>query len=63
MLRKRSDDELAFTNVNDSEKVENEQAARPASYEKRFDNSKWWVLIVSGLGYGGVGVYALITVA
>ena len=63
MLRKRSDDELAFTNVNDSEKVDNEQAARPASYEKRFDNTKWWILIVSGLAYIGVGIYTLFTSA
>jgi len=54
---------MAFVNVNDSENVDNVQAPATASYEKRFDHSKWWALIISGLGYGGVGVYALMTTA
>ncbi len=63
MLRKRSAQEMAFVNVNDSENVDNVQPPASASYEKRFDHSKWWVLIISGLGYGGVGIYALMTAA
>lgn len=59
VLEKRT--ESAFKNVNDSEKAEDDLPSAGFNYEKRFDNSKWYMLIFSGLSYIGVGIYAMIT--
>lgn len=56
-LYKRSRSELAFANVNDSEKGQDELTD---VYEKRFYNDRWWSLVITGVAYLGVGIYALI---
>lgn len=53
--------ESAFNNVNDSEKAEDELPTVRFNYEKRFDNSKWWMLVLSGISYIGIAIYAMIT--
>lgn len=52
---KRSKEELAFINVNESEKSE-----LVDSFEKRFDSSKWWALAITGAAYLGIGIYCLL---
>lgn len=56
-LYKRKKSEMAFSNVNDSEKAEAEDSD---VYEKRFYNDRWWALVVTGVSYIAVGIYALI---
>lgn len=51
---------MAFANVNDSEKAEPEMSD---SYEKRFYNDRWWALVITGVAYLSVGIYALINPA
>lgn len=53
-LFKRTREERAFTDVNDIERAEAEEDV----YEKRFYNGRWWVLVVTGFVYLGVGIYA-----
>jgi len=55
-LYRRNKSEFAFANVNDSEKAEAEQSN---VYEKRFFNDRWWTLLITGAGYLGVGIYAI----
>jgi len=47
VLKKRV--QSSFANVNDSESAVDELETESFVYEKRFDNSKWWILFLSGI--------------
>jgi ABC-type transport system involved in cytochrome bd biosynthesis fused ATPase/permease subunit len=58
-LYERSKEDMAFKNVNDSEQAQNEEVAMSGTFEKRFDTSRWWALVVTGVAYLGLGIYCL----